>query len=549
MADATAPLSSRAASAPQPLLFDLNIEEVLEHWEVEHALRELIANALDEQLVTSCAELTISQDDDGWWHIRDYGRGLAIEHFTLNENDEKLNGPLGTIGKFGVGLKDALATLHRRGVQVVITSSRGRYRLAEAAKHGFDDITTLHVAYEPLPQSVAITGTDVALNAVTGEQVRAAKDLFLKFAGERLIEDTPYGQILARTGRAPRVYICGVLAAEESNFLFTYNITSLTDAMRKRLNRERLNVGRTTYADRVKAILRSAESDEVCSELAAEVGARARGDQHDELSWIEISQRALNLLHQRSRVAFVTEDEIAVMPDVLDNMRRDGLQVVVVSDAQKQKLDVQFRSGDRDLRTAEGYIEQFNESFEYRFVEPGHLTSDERALLDRAPEIVDLLGPGGLRPPVLISETMRTGLDDTAGVWDSGLRSIVIKRSQLRSVTQFAGTLLHELAHARTGAVDATRTFESVLTEYLGVITSRWLADERPRATDASTLAPSDSGFVPQVAKCPHCQAANRIPRAGILRCGRCRERFEVLPDGVLRREHHASGPNSVRSI
>jgi hypothetical protein len=27
--------------------FDLNIEEVLENWKVEHALREIIANALD----------------------------------------------------------------------------------------------------------------------------------------------------------------------------------------------------------------------------------------------------------------------------------------------------------------------------------------------------------------------------------------------------------------------------------------------------------------------------------------------------------------------
>ena len=32
--------------------FDLNIEEVLENWEIYHALREIIANALDEQILT-----------------------------------------------------------------------------------------------------------------------------------------------------------------------------------------------------------------------------------------------------------------------------------------------------------------------------------------------------------------------------------------------------------------------------------------------------------------------------------------------------------------
>src|SRR5205807_10171205 len=93
-------------------LFDLNIEEVLDHWEIEHAIREVIANALDERLLTNTADVEIFEDAVGAWHIRDYGRGLRIEHFTLNENEEKLASAEGIIGKFGVGLKDALATFH-----------------------------------------------------------------------------------------------------------------------------------------------------------------------------------------------------------------------------------------------------------------------------------------------------------------------------------------------------------------------------------------------------------------------------------------------------
>lgn len=33
--------------------FDLNIEHILEHWEIEHALREIIANALDEKTISN----------------------------------------------------------------------------------------------------------------------------------------------------------------------------------------------------------------------------------------------------------------------------------------------------------------------------------------------------------------------------------------------------------------------------------------------------------------------------------------------------------------
>src|SRR5271154_4363221 len=124
--------------------FDLNIESILDHWEVSHALREIIANALDEAILSGTADVQITKDTAGKWHVRDFGRGLSIEHFTMNENFEKVHNGNGIIGKFGVGLKDALATLHRRGLCVSIRSRFGIFHLIEHSKHNFDDIITLH---------------------------------------------------------------------------------------------------------------------------------------------------------------------------------------------------------------------------------------------------------------------------------------------------------------------------------------------------------------------------------------------------------------------
>ena len=78
---------------PGQRLFDLNIEEVLKNWEIHHAIREIISNALDEQLISKSDEIKIFKTSRGNWMIRDYGRGLRIEHFTLNENEEKLTYP------------------------------------------------------------------------------------------------------------------------------------------------------------------------------------------------------------------------------------------------------------------------------------------------------------------------------------------------------------------------------------------------------------------------------------------------------------------------
>jgi len=446
--------------------FDLNIEEVLENWEVEHAIREIIANALDEEVISRTAEIEISKDGAGDWHIRDFGRGLQIDHFTLNENQEKLSAPTGIIGKFGVGLKDALATFHRRGIDVHIRSSFGTYGLRQDHKHGFDNIVTLHVEYDD--SQTNILGTEFILRGATDIDMAKAKSLFLKFTEEEILETTTYGQILHRQ-QGGRVYISGVLASEEPNFLFSYNITSLTDAMKKKLNRERLNVGRTTYADRVKAILKNATSSSVEELLIDQVRKRAAGEQCDEMTWIEISQKALNLMHEQEDVAYVTEYELQSRPDVLDNLKSDGYEVVVITEQQKTKLDAQVFAGGPQVRTLETYVQEYNTSFEYKFVDYSNLTSEERRIYDLTPSILALVGIAVKRiPPIRISETMRVTTDNTEGVWDSSIPAIVIKRSKLASLLGYAATLLHEAGHATTGAVDATREFEEVLTGYLG---------------------------------------------------------------------------------
>ena len=81
-----------------------------------------------------------------------------------------------------------------------------------------------------------------------------AQSLFLRFSGEKVLEKTQFGEVLSKNSQSSRIYINGVRIAEEENFLFSYNITSLTAAVKKALNRERTNVGRVAYAERVKSI-------------------------------------------------------------------------------------------------------------------------------------------------------------------------------------------------------------------------------------------------------------------------------------------------------
>jgi len=54
----------------------------------------------------------------------------------------------------------------------------------------------------------------------------------------------------------------------------------------------------------------------------------------------------------------------------------------------------------------------------------------------------------------------------------------VIKRSELRSLDAYAGTLLHEVVHAVSNTPDVSAAFEDALTVETGTIAARAI-DER----------------------------------------------------------------------
>jgi len=62
------------------------------------------------------------------------------------------------------------------------------------------------------------------------------------------------------------------------------------------------------------------------------------------------------------------------------------------------------------------------------------------------------------------------------GIWESSTGRIIIKRNQLRSIEAYSSTLIHEIAHATSGAGYISREFEQELTKLLGIIISEKLS-------------------------------------------------------------------------
>jgi hypothetical protein len=317
------------------------------------------------------------------------------------------------------------------------------------------------------------------LEGVSDEEIAEAKSFFLRYSDDELLEQTAVGDVLRRAKQEARIYVNGLRVAGEPNFLFSYNVTAPTKALRQALNRERSHVGRSAYTDRVKAILLACESAGVADILARDLASFGAGTMHDELQWIDVSLHACRILNSKQQVIFLTPNELAEARSFVDHARADGYRVVVVPDNIRHKLPALTDLSGMPIRDLTHYRQEWDQSFQFSFVPVEQLTSRERAIWENTDAIFLLAGgrPRYLRD-VLISETMRLqrqGYSEAAGVWDPGDLRIIIRRSQLADLAEYAGTLLHELVHARSGADDVSMAFEDALTRELGNMVARQL--------------------------------------------------------------------------
>ncbi|MDR2719477.1 MAG: ATP-binding protein [Nitrososphaerota archaeon] len=441
-------------------LFDLNIEQVLEHWGLEHALREIIANAIDEQVLTKTADIKIYIGEKCRWHIRDYGRGLQYIHFTQKENADKLQSP-NLIGKFGVGLKDALAVFNRHNITVEIFSKHATVSLQMANKASFD-IETLHAVFNE-PRDTTFVGTEFIITGVTQEDIEKAKSMFLRFSGSTLLEKNRYGEVYNRCNDSAHVYVNGVQVAKEENFMFSYNVTNITTQIKKALNRERSNVGRTAYSDSVKKILTQCTSKTVLLELVKDLDNIMRGTNKDETLWLDVSTYAAKTLNKQGDVVFITPNERANLTnEQVEILEQSGKQVVLITDSLKEKLG-------SAVTTFTNIMHDYTTSFEYKFVDYAQLSAIEKSVFDTKANAIEFLKRHNCKHsvPIRVSETIRINEygEMTDGVWDG--KQIIIKRSALTS-ERFLAVLLHEFAHYLSGATDNTREFENQLTKIIG---------------------------------------------------------------------------------
>lgn len=109
-------------------------------------------------------------------------------------------------------------------------------------------------------------------------------------------------------------------------------------ALRKALNRERTNVGRSAYTDRVKSILLACSSSMVADELAADLKNFEAGQLHDELQWTDVQLHACKILNANEKVIFLTPNQLRNGGALVTYAQNDGHRIVVVPESIANRL-------------------------------------------------------------------------------------------------------------------------------------------------------------------------------------------------------------------
>jgi hypothetical protein len=199
------------------------------------------------------------------------------------------------------------------------------------------------------------------------------------------------------------------------------------------------------------------------------------GTIHDELKWVDVSLHASKIANSESKIVFMTPSELQDAPRFVEEAKQGGYEIVTIPENLKEKMSGQVDIKGNSIVDLSNFQKNWNDSFSFTFVTRSELNNSEIELLDKIPTLFELIGG---KPKVInevkISETMRIDentYSEAVGLWI--YPDIIIKRSQLQSESSFLGTLLHEVAHAKSSASDISLRFEQELTNLLGQIAQK----------------------------------------------------------------------------
>ncbi len=417
-------------------------------WKVEHALRELVANALD-------VDKSVSVTWDGLARIEDHAEGIKPEFWVIGEG----NG--GEIGQFHEGMKLAALVLAReaRMVEVETVGYTVSASIEFSETYG---ARVLVLTFEPNSRTC---GTLVSVECTEGE-LENARSLFRHFSPPPVLS----GNILDRPGA---LYITGVYV-QQINSMWGYDFYEKSMANR---DRSVLNMTMVNFA--VSQALQELDNVEMLKQLLK------RGLVHDGTLETIVYFQPEKETHKAWRRAFSEafgKNACLTSGDAADGFaRQHGYQVVELTWSLMSALRAVGVPTSLDVK---------KKAANSRFLWPATpLTETEQRIFEKAKAIAKKLVPDTEVGQTFVVEAF-PDIDAAACVCEGLWRktNVYIRRSVLavdpnldpaeaekRALAKATGVLVHERLHGK-GFADGTIEFEYEMTMRLGALAVELMA-------------------------------------------------------------------------
>lgn len=334
---------------PRNNTIDLNIgTQCLENWENHHAIRELIANALDEHIISKITQPISINHSRNKCEIIDYGAGITKSSFIIQSNSNKLSNEK-LIGQFGFGMKDAIAVLCKNDIDIKIYTKDFIFTPSYTQRANTSDIT-LHITFiaNNNYDDDEEYGTKIVLNNIKKTDIEKAKDYFIDFTTIKF--DNIYSDIIMKfNDKSQYIFVNKFRVCKtKKNTYFSYNIKKTKDVM-KFFNRDRGEKDYASFRKIITMILKDIDiySDKYSTEqLRNEIKKILSNDNLLEFNQIDVIRNILSQLNQSDEYIFVDvkDKQLVKKKNYAKKIKDSGREIIFIGSGILKKINSIIRT-------------------------------------------------------------------------------------------------------------------------------------------------------------------------------------------------------------
>ena len=115
------------------------------------------------------------------------------------------------------------------------------------------------------------------------------------------------------------------------------------------------------------------------------------GKMKEELNWIDVQEHAVKILNATEKVVLLTSEELITSTNMVDEAKSAGYRIITIPETLKEKVAGELDIQGSTIRELGQFYKEYEESFNYKFIDPNKLNSNEKIIFGMTNNIFSLI--------------------------------------------------------------------------------------------------------------------------------------------------------------